>query len=396
MHAPTQWWGASLPDIRWSLIAALVTGVSLLIHRPKEGFSFFSFAENKLMFALLVLVSIQYLWVSHPELHIEYVFLLAKFVALMFLMQNIVKTAEDIKVIIFANIIGTAFLSYYGMSTTSGGRMESIGNGWDSNLVGMHLSAMVVLGGYFLLDKFRPSHIVLVIAMGVILMGLFMTESRGALIALASTGVLAILFRPSSKRKKFYVFCFSGAFAASILMGPQILERFDGMNKDNVGEIKDRSAESRLVIIKAQFEMWSDSLITGHGHRGTLFLSPQYISQEFTTTGGLRASHNVAMSFLVDHGIIGFFLYFSVIFLCARRIFDYKTIEAPSHEDSFYSNALLGSILALYCFMAGGMFSNNKKVETDILLIALIPILHRHVVKSRTISLSTQTLTPAK
>jgi hypothetical protein len=32
-HPPSRWWGGDLPNFRWSLIAALVTLVSLVLHR---------------------------------------------------------------------------------------------------------------------------------------------------------------------------------------------------------------------------------------------------------------------------------------------------------------------------------------------------------------------------
>jgi hypothetical protein len=38
-HPPSRWWGGELPNLRWSLIAALVTLVSLALHTLTNGAS---------------------------------------------------------------------------------------------------------------------------------------------------------------------------------------------------------------------------------------------------------------------------------------------------------------------------------------------------------------------
>lgn len=376
-HAPSQWWGAGLPDLRWSLLASIVTAISLLIHPPKEPLKFFKFTENKLLSALMLFVLLQQMWVIRPDLHVEYVVLLAKFLLLIFLIQNMAHGRAEVKGIILVNILGSAYLAYYGMSMNSGGRMEQIGNGWDSNLVAMHFAAILFLGGYYLLDKFHWSHLIVALALCVVMMGLFRTESRGSLLAMGVTGVLCMIFKPQVNHKKFMMFGVLAAVAAAMLMGPQIISRFQGMKGNGEGEMQDKSAQSRIVIIKDQIEMWKDSPIIGHGHRGTLILSPRYVDEEYMTAGGVRASHNVAMSFLVDHGLIGFVLYFSAIMLSILKIFK-KNAPAGfpiSAERNYYSNTLIACCAALFCFMLGGMGADNKKLEADIWLSALIPLI---------------------
>ena len=34
-HPPTRWWGAELPELRWSLIAAVATLIAIQFHRSK-------------------------------------------------------------------------------------------------------------------------------------------------------------------------------------------------------------------------------------------------------------------------------------------------------------------------------------------------------------------------
>jgi O-antigen ligase len=382
-HANTQWWGASLPDLRWSLIAAIITMIVVFLNPPKGGLRFWRYTENKLLTFYTLFVILQTLWVNNQTLHMDYVVLLVKFMILVFLIQNIVHSEKEMKGVIWVNVLGAAFLAYYGMTQNNGGRMENLGpgSGWDSNLVGMHFAAILVLGGYLLLEKFHKKQLILSAGMAMVMVGLFMTESRGALIALGVTGLVGIIFRPQTQQKKFIGFGMLAIVAAAALTGPQIIERFEGMKKDNLGDVSDRSAESRMVIINAQIEMWKDSPWVGHGHRGTLLLSRQYIPEVYLTSGNglaVRASHNITMAILVDHGIIGFALYFGAVLIALLKIFKYKypypAAELTSEQRTF-SHMQIAAILALLCFMIGGQGANNKKLEADIWLLALIPLL---------------------
>lgn len=381
-HAPSQWWGQELPDFRWSLIAAIVTAIALIAKPPEGGVVFWLYTPNRLLSGLFLLVVAQLAWIERPDIQMEYVILLGKFLLLIFLIQNIVKSRDDIRSVIIVNIIGSAWLAYYGISQSPTGRLESFGDGWDSNLAGMHFATMLALGGYLLLERFRLSHIPLLLGMAVVMIGLFRTESRGAIIALAASGLLAIWFRPTGPKRKFVAFVLMGVLGAGALLGPQIVERFEGMKRDETGEMGDKSAQSRFGIIEGQIRMWLDAPFFGHGHRGTLLLSPRYIDETYLTKEGVRASHNVTTAFLVDHGLVGTLLYFGAILICLRLIFQ-RRLAADNDEGHFFSTILTGATISLFCFMLGGQGANNKKLEADIWLIALIPVIHRQLLKTK-------------
>jgi O-antigen ligase len=381
-HAPTQWWGQSLPNVRWALLAALVTLVALLIHPPKRGFRFFEFKENILISVLGAYIVLQSTFALNPQIHAEYTFLFLKFILFIFLVQNTVWTRTDITRLIWANLFGGAFLAYLGMSMHNGGRLEGIGTpGMESaNQLGQHFALLIFMGGYLLLSKFRPSHIYVVFTLCLCLMAMFLTESRAVLASVAATAVLAIIFVPRGSAKKFGVFAVLALFAGSLLMGPQIIERFSSMKKDDLGGSQDTSADSRMIIIDAQIEMSKNRLLLGYGHRGTLLLSPMYIPQEYHAQGtGHRASHNLFMSMLVDHGLFGLIVYFSIVILCVSRIFMVKRkpegVSLPMQEEyALLGHIQTGLILALCCYIISGMGSNNKKLEGDIWMFAMVPI----------------------
>jgi len=388
-HAPSQWWGQALPDLRWSLIASAVTLFSLILYPPKLGFRFWKFRENKflLLFALFVVAQLGFS--LNSTAHSEYVELLLKFLFFIFLLQNAVSTKKDIEGIIWANLLGCTFLAYLGLSTHSGGRLEGIGTpGMESaNQLGQHFALVILMSAYLLLEKLRWVHVVIAGCLSLMLMALFLTESRGVLLSLIATGGIASFFIPVGTKKKFSTFAILALLASSMLMGPQILARFQGVEDNANGEMSDRSAQSRVEILRAQFEMFKDSPWVGHGHRGTLLLSPFYISEEYLTKSkGLtvRASHNVAAAFFVDHGIIGASLYFMAILSACWRIWSVRgkvvhLNETDKKDFQRHACLLAGCVLALTSFMIGGMGSNNKKLEGDIWLLALIPVIHHRV-----------------
>jgi len=382
-HAPSQWWGQSLPNLRWALIAAVVTVVALLIYPPKRGFRFFEFKENRWLTLLAILVVAQIPFVLNQTVHSEYVFLSIKFLLFIFIVQNTVWTTKDVKRLIYVNLIGGTYLAYLGMSMHQGGRLEGIGTpGMESaNQLGQHFAVLLLIGGYLLISKFKYSHILIAISLSMILMATFMTESRGVLGALALTGVISLFFIPEKRGKKFSIFALLAIIAGSALMGPQILSRFQGVEEGVDGKLKDASAMSRIVIIKSQWEMAKNRPFFGYGHRGTLILSPSYIPKEYHAQGvGRRASHNVAMAFLVDHGFVGLFIYLMVVFTCCKRIFKVKkkmnfVSEEMKEEYRELASLKVGCILALICFFVSGMGSNNKKLEGHIWMFAFVPII---------------------
>ena len=392
LHAPTQWWGAHVPDLRWSFLAAFISLLSLILHK-KTPWRFWSFRENKLLTGLFVLVLLQWHWTALPDFHTEYVFLLLKFILFIFVVQNTLDSTDDIKKIFIANLIGGAYLAYLGISSHQGGRLGGLGTaGMDgANQLGQHFIVLLFMGSYLLLMAWNKITIIILGCLALILVATFLTESRGVIIAMFATGTLALFLIPKGTGGRFLLFACLAGLASAALMGPQIIERFKGMGTDSSGEMEDASAQSRWVIIDAQWSMLSHSPVIGHGHRGTLVLSPNFIPEEYHAAGtGIRASHNVAMSFLVDHGWLGFLLYFGAIVSACWRGWSVKqgsdTISDAYKNEHFILRCMLaGAVLALASFMLGGMFSNNKKLEADIWLLALIPIIHSRIMVIKSI-----------
>jgi len=112
MHPPVRWWGESLPDLRWSLLASLITLFAIFLDRKKQPFKFFEFRENKLLLAFCLFICIQSFWALSFDLHWTYVSLFIKFMILIMLFQNSIKTSNDLILFVFFNAVGCSYFGF--------------------------------------------------------------------------------------------------------------------------------------------------------------------------------------------------------------------------------------------------------------------------------------------
>ena len=388
-HPIARWWGSSLPNLRWSLMAALVTLIALILNKNEKKHAWFEFKETRLYAFFLAFLLLQYIWALNSSLHSVFVQLAVKYLILIFLIQGCVKDKKDVIGFITANVVGALYFAYLGAGYP-GGRLEGIGGPSieSSNGLGQHLAILLTFSSYLLfikLGKYKP---LLIIAIIFILNTIMLTQSRGSIVALGLTGIVSLYFIPKGYKKHFIGLASLGVIAFALLIGPQILERFQGVEKNESGEISDSSARSRLVIISAQYEMWKESPIFGQGHRTTLLLSPYFIPQEYMTTVknnkqsvSRRASHNYIMGMLTDHGIIGLGIYTLIVIAIAKHLFKLK-MHIESKAESELIVIQTGLCLAFLCYLFAGLFSNNKIYEIAVWLIAIIPIVDKLITQS--------------
>ena len=381
LHPPGQWWGQSLPNIRWSLIAGILTLVAILFDRNKKQRGWLEYPETKLILLFVAYNITQYFWALSQPVHLEFIVLSLKFFILFIIIQRSVLNINDVIGFIISNLIGCAYIGYRGYG---GGLLENMGlPGLDgSNLLAQQFSVVLIFSGFLFLCNFSLKLKALLIPLIILVVnGIILSESRSVVISLVVSGLFMILFSPA-KPKGFYKYVLLGAMAFTVLMGPRMIEKMSTLNLGgSPEEIRDSSAESRLVIIKSQLEMIKDSSFFGYGHRGTFLLSANYIPHEYHTSGG-RSSHNTIMSLGVDHGIGGVF-YLLIAVISIIRIRSIPEYSSASVSDKNLAIMLKGLIISLVCFWVAGLGTNNKVIELDIWLYAIIPVVHDMVQKSR-------------
>ncbi len=384
-NPPGKWWGGQVPDIGWVFLIAVITIAAIFITKETEDkLIFFKYTENKLFLLFIIWVQIQYFFALSTITHIFYMVLCIKFYLTIFMIQNAIKNERDVIGFIVINILCTGYFGYQAMG---GGRFEHIKVPAldDSNALAMHFAAILLMASFLFLASFGKKIFLLAPFVGLTLNAVILGNSRGAIISLIITGIVASVFMTKSGKRKFYVYGVLAVLSISLLAGEALLSKFSTIiSKDDSGVEQDKSAESRLVIISAQWEMFKDSPILGYGHQGTLLLSPAYISEDYMASGStddgeivhVRASHNLLFSLMVDHGLIGALIYISVMAVAMSKLLKIKRKEVEGNSKELLKVLILGLCFSLMLVWLAGMGTNNKVLEIDIWLYALIPVVY--------------------
>lgn len=386
MHPPGKYWGSFLPEMRWTLIVAVVTLLSTLMHAKNKG-AWLKFKESKILLLFFAYTCIQIPIVTFSTVQTDYAILLFKLIIVFFLIITLVNSEKKLIALIVANCIGAAYIGLTALQTHTRGRFEAAGLPGieDGNLLAIHLIPIIIISSAIVVTNLKKRFLIFVpLALAANL--LFMSGSRGGLVGLFVAGVCFVFFAPKLKRTQILKWASVAAVAGLMLVGPLIIERINKVVEASDTEQIDKSAYSRFVIIESQWKMFKDYPVMGFGHRGTLLLSPFYVPEDFMTNtdvGGRRASHNITMSFLVDHGIIGALLYFLLVFTAFMRI---REIKRSGDDRINVKLILLGSCSGLLGLMAASQFSNSKVLEISIWLFALIVSAYGFLVKKEEVN----------
>ncbi|GAB3001796.1 O-antigen ligase family protein [Psychrosphaera aestuarii] len=374
MHPPGKYWGAYIPELRWTFIVALITLMSTFMHEKNKS-EWLTAKSSKYLLAFLAFVAAQTPFAISPSWHSEYLVLLIKVVLLYFLIITIVNSKKRLIWVIMTNIAGAGYIGLNALQTHSGGRFENAGlpSIEDSNLLAIHMLPILMMGAFvFLSEYFKKYNYLIFIPLAFIGNLIIMTGSRGAIGALAVAGFSAMFFATKDFRGRLLKWAIVALLAISTLSINMIIDRFESMTADEEGQIQERSAASRMVIINAQIEMFKTNLIIGGGHRTTLLLSPYYIPTEYltkTALGGVRGSHNLTMSIFTDHGIIGGFLYFMLVLTCLFTALRIIKDRDYSNQNRLIALGLLSGYMGV---LAASQFSNSKVMEISIWMFAFI------------------------
>lgn len=372
MHPPGKYWGVYIPEMRWTLIVALITLISTFIHEKNKG-EWFKHTESKLIFAFFIYLLIQYPFVLSKGWHAEYIVLFFKMLLLYFLMITIINTQRRLEIVIVANVLGAAYIGFNALQVHSSGRFEAAGlpSINDSNLLGIHILPVLLMAAFLFLSKNNRNRYWLLLPLAIVANLVIMTGSRGAIVSLVIAGILTLFLAPKIMKKTLWRWGVLAMIGLTFVSVDLVVNRLESMMANDNNKVEERSAESRIVIIEAQIGMVKERPILGGGHRTTLLLSPYYISEEYMTStsqGKLRGSHNITFSILADHGIIGFSIMALLLWSALKSLNRIKNSSEFSPGQRYLAMGILASFLA---YILASQFSNSKVLEMFIWLVAL-------------------------
>jgi len=384
------WFGSYLPDLRWSLLASICALVSIYIHQSKLSpkTHWLNTTPARIIVFYVIWMWIQYPWALSQEWHLEGCILLTKYIVLYYIIYRVLDTDADYFKFIMFNILGGYYIAKRVLGYSLGGRVEGIGGPGinDSNTLGMHLSVILIFAAMMLLKKntifrnqlhWRICQGVILVSTAFIANSVVQTISRSAVIGLVAGGLLLIVIKHWTFKKKFYLYLVLALMGLMYYAPYTFWERLDTITEAVEGEEIEGSAYSRLVIGEAMIEMFQDNIL-GYGHRGTFILSPDYLpAQYLTAIGGNagRSSHCTFLTTLTEQGLPGAFLYLLMVFWVAKTIFTFRK------DDPVMYLYFMGATASLVAIFISGIFVDYLKVEIQIYCLAMLASLKDHQIR---------------
>jgi len=166
--------------------------------------------------------------------------------------------------------------------------------------------------------------------------GVFLTESRGALIGLLA-GASVLMLNKYSKKTGLIMALVIGLFVWS-----QVPDRMQEINTE------DSSAASRVTFWTAGLNLFYDNLLVGVGYR------------QFAEHVGMDA-HNTLVSAFTEFGIIGYVLWVITIYICAKLLLRARFLDKSNPEHLVVINqsyAILASSVSMLtaCFFISAFY----------------------------------------
>ena len=320
VHPPSRWWNYMLPDLRWSLLSAVVAVLAVTFHRgrlaPKPPWLASGPAILLVMYAAWMWI--QNLWALDPVEHLEGSTKFVKYLIAFWLVYRVVDSKENLRVVLFGHAAGCLILAVLAQLTgRSEGRLDGVGGpGLDeANTLAMYLATGVVTMLGLLMTSIGWRRWVCLAMLVIIANGFVLANSRGAFLGLGAGVLVLLLCKARAHRRAFWTLMLVGALGASAIVDATFVARMDTIGDvTSTSEDADVSARSRMAIYEAQLRMAADYPL-GAGFRGTVVLSRTYLDRRWLSweqdgSAG-RSSHNTMMTTLVAQGWPGF-----VMFVC--------------------------------------------------------------------------------
>jgi len=387
VHPPSLWWGYAVPDLRWSLLAAVITLIAVVIHRNKLPsrplFRDGVFVGLALFVAWL---GIQSYWSLEQTAHAELVNYFAKYLIAVGLIYKSIGNDNHLKMFLWAHFVGCFYFGWNAFFMYDGGRFEDFaGPGFaDANQIGLQaVAGIFAAAGLFVAGKFWE-RVAIILLVPFVVNGLITTVSRSSFLAFFVGGIVFALFSPRKYRTHVIVLGVIGLIGFAALSHDQYWDRMSSIKHAGQQVQGVDTGSRRLVVWKAQTRMFSDHPL-GCGHRCTATLSPYYLDDEYLTgppENRARSSHNTYLTLLVEQGVVGGVFALLLVLWLMRTSLKLKK-RVPNHETVLlcvYPSALA----ILSAILVADVFVDHLKMEVRMWYIAVLLVVMNLAKRSST------------
>ncbi|WP_226624679.1 O-antigen ligase family protein [Alloyangia pacifica] len=259
---------------------------------------------------------------------------------------------------LYQMVFGDSPTGFHGFSRFTDGSGRFSGMLFDPNFFAAIVVFTLPLGLFHLLNARGPvTMICWALASAILIAGLVITESRGALIGL-TLGL--IVLSTSFTRKQFLaVAAIAGVVVilAGALASDRVIERFTSIFSTAAeGAAQDTSTEGRLASWTVAYNLFNEHPWFGVG-LGNFRLHYQNNALEngLIFRGEGRATHSLYLEFLTEQGLIGLVLFLAFAFFGAVSFFRSAAI-ARSAGDELMARRMIAFCSAFVGYMAAMTF----------------------------------------
>jgi probable O-glycosylation ligase (exosortase A-associated) len=377
---PQHMWEWALPvTVRWSLIAAAMVGVGLMLNLSKLRGRFNAIAGMMLAYAFLMLMSI--LTAYNPTIALNWGVEYAKIIGIAVVGTLIIGSYRQVKVIAIMTVICLGYIAWEINSLyIFDNRLDIFHYGYaklDNNGAGLMLAMGIPFAYVFGMTSPKRwqragcGFLALLMVHAVL-----MSYSRGAMLS----SIVGIAWLLIHHRKRFQALALVVALGAavSVLAGQEIQDRFISTKDYQT----DNSANSRLESWAAAWQIAGEHPIFGIGIRNSNVFTENYGAD---MTG--RTIHSQYLQIAADSGMPAMGLYTAMMvgsliaFGRARRMCRRAEDELPRDAESkrrelqHMATLALGLQTSLLIFGFGALFLSLEVFELPWLLMTIAGLL---------------------
>lgn len=380
LHPPSRWWGQSLPNPGWALLAACITLLAVMVRKntPPLG----PLLRERIVIGLMVFLAwacIQSFWALNQPMHREFIALFFKYILLIMLIHSCVDSERHLLYFLWTHVLGCFYLGWLAFMSYGGGRFEGFGGPGigDANTGGFQIVTGMLTAGALLLAGRIRERIALIALLPVIVNGLVTTISRSGFLSALVGGLIFNFFAPKSVRQIVRILSVLGVFLFFLLTNDVYWGRIESLKQAGEQVEGVDTGTSRLVIMNAQWHMFQAHPL-GCGHRCTATLSPDYMADQYLTGppgNRSRSSHNTFMTLLVEQGIPGAIMYFMMVLWAVANVLSVsRACKRVEGSIPMIFPAVAAIVLVT---IVGDLFVDYLKLEVRIWFIALLLVIAR-------------------
>jgi O-antigen ligase len=377
-----RYWGHLFVPLRPALLAAIITGLAIVLHmgklRPKPFW--LTNVPAVILTTYAALMWLQTPWALALDEHLQGSLVYAKSLLTFWMVYRIVDSKEKLRDLLFALVLGCMVLGVYAQFTgREGNRLDGVGGPGidDANSLGMYLASGAVVAVGLVLSQRGWLRYVVLACLVIIFNGVVLANSRGSVIGLGAGLLALMLIKAREHRRMFWAFAAAAAIAQTAIVDQTFINRLLTV-EDVTASLDDKNADnsalSRVALADAQILMFKDHPL-GVGHRGTAALSPHYLEDRWMSQGNdfirQRSSHNTFLTTLVEQGVFGAMLFVALILWILRSAYRIRRLNGVVGDPELLT---LGgtACAALIVIYVSGISTDYLLAENQFWLLAAL------------------------